>query len=97
MRHRAGRSINGWYIWRGEELSQADDFFEPLHTRHLAEWAPDVLPTRETAPRRRRPRLSPRTSGERADRPRANFCFDLEEQASDRAGPAHLVLVPSSC
>jgi hypothetical protein len=44
LRHRPARGSNGWYIWRGEELRQADDFFEPLHTRHLAQWAPDVLP-----------------------------------------------------
>lgn len=44
LRHPAGHGMNGWYVWRGEELGQADGFFEPLHARHLAEWSPDVMP-----------------------------------------------------
>jgi hypothetical protein len=34
----------GWYIWAGEELGQADDFFEPVHVAHLVELCPAVLP-----------------------------------------------------
>ena len=34
----------GWYIWAGEEFSEAPDFFVPLHASHLAEWAPLVMP-----------------------------------------------------
>jgi hypothetical protein len=34
----------GWYIWAGEEYSEAADFFVPLHGIHLAEWAPLVIP-----------------------------------------------------
>jgi len=33
----------GWYIWAGEELSNAPDFFVPLHAAHLDDWAPLVL------------------------------------------------------
>ena len=33
----------GWYIWRGE-YSESGDFFEPLHTWHLADRLPEVLP-----------------------------------------------------
>jgi hypothetical protein len=28
LRHPAGGGTNGWYIWRGEQLSHADDFFD---------------------------------------------------------------------
>lgn len=34
----------GWYIWAGEEWSDAPDFFVPLHVEHLEQWAPLVLP-----------------------------------------------------
>lgn len=44
MRHPPQGDTTGWYIWAGEELSDADDFFVPLHVGHLAEWCPMVLP-----------------------------------------------------
>ena len=44
LRHPPERGTNGWYLWRGEALSQAEDFFQSLHTEHLADWSPDVLP-----------------------------------------------------
>lgn len=34
----------GWYIWAGGEMSEAPDFFVPLHVSHLQEWCPSVLP-----------------------------------------------------
>lgn len=34
----------GWYIWAGGEMSEDPDFFVPLHTSHLQEWCPSVLP-----------------------------------------------------
>lgn len=34
----------GWFIWSGEEFSEAEDFFEPLHVSHLEERLPEVLP-----------------------------------------------------
>jgi len=33
----------GWFIWAGGEMSQAEDFFAPLHVEHLSEWCPAVL------------------------------------------------------
>lgn len=42
LRHNPGGSLSGWYIWAGEELSQAEDFFLPLHIEHLDEWCPAV-------------------------------------------------------
>jgi hypothetical protein len=32
----------GWYIWIGEELSNAPDFFLPLHVEHIKEWVPEI-------------------------------------------------------
>ena len=34
---------NGWYIWGGQEMSESPDFFQPLHTEHLATRLPQVL------------------------------------------------------
>jgi hypothetical protein len=34
----------GWYIWGGEEQSEAADFFQPLHVHHLEERCPDGIP-----------------------------------------------------
>ncbi len=43
LRHRPAHGTSGWYIWRGADLSQADDFFESLHTSHLPDWCPDAM------------------------------------------------------
>jgi hypothetical protein len=43
LRHRPEGDANGWFIWRGEELSAATDFFSPLHTRHLVDFCPEAL------------------------------------------------------
>lgn len=40
----------GWYIWGGEEWSDDEDFFVPLHAHHLEKWAPLVLPYLGLAP-----------------------------------------------
>src|SRR5690349_20893998 len=40
LRHPHGGDSSGWYIWAGEELSEAADFFQPLHVTHLEEWCP---------------------------------------------------------
>jgi hypothetical protein len=44
MRIRPEADGCGWYIWAGEELSEASDFFVPLHALHLVEWAPLAIP-----------------------------------------------------
>lgn len=44
LRHPPEGGTTGWYLWAGEQWSDAPDFFEPLHTGHLAERCPDVLP-----------------------------------------------------
>nr|WP_310732611.1 hypothetical protein [Mitsuaria sp. 7] len=40
----------GWYIWAGEDWSDDENFFVPLHAGHLEEWAPIVLPYLGLAP-----------------------------------------------
>ena len=44
LRHPAEKDTNGWYLWCGTEFSQGADFFSPLHTSHVHESCPDVLP-----------------------------------------------------
>jgi len=44
LRHRSAEGMSGWYIWAGEALSSANDFFVPLHVWHLADWCPQAIP-----------------------------------------------------
>ena len=44
LRHPAKGDTCGWYLWAGEAMSDASDFFEPLHVDHLTERCPSVLP-----------------------------------------------------
>lgn len=44
IRHLPVGETTGWYIWAGEELSQDEDFFVPLHVEHLSAWCPQVVP-----------------------------------------------------
>lgn len=44
VRFRPEGDTCGWYIWGGEEWSDAPDFYVPLHAKHLEQWAPLVLP-----------------------------------------------------
>jgi hypothetical protein len=43
LRHPPEGDTTGWYIWAGQELSQAPDFFEPVHVLHLAETCQQIL------------------------------------------------------
>jgi hypothetical protein len=42
LRHKPENGTNGWYIWCGMELSDADEFFSPLHVEHIADYLPEV-------------------------------------------------------
>lgn len=44
LRHPPEGKTTGWYVWRGEELSTEDDFFQPLHVRHLHQICPEIIP-----------------------------------------------------
>jgi len=50
LRYRPVGDTTGWYIWCGEELSQSDDFFVPLHVAHLHAWCAEALPFLGLAP-----------------------------------------------
>jgi len=43
LRHHPEGDTSGWYIWAGEQLSSAPDFFVPLHIEHLKHWCPALL------------------------------------------------------
>src|SRR5262245_41769111 len=42
LRHPLVGKTCGWYIWLGGEIPLDDDFFEPLHVKHVAECRPEV-------------------------------------------------------
>jgi hypothetical protein len=35
---------SGWYIWGGNEMSEAADFFSPVQVRYVTDYVPDILP-----------------------------------------------------
>jgi hypothetical protein len=43
LRHLPSGDTCGWYIWGGEVLGDADDFFEALHVSHLPERCAEVV------------------------------------------------------
>jgi hypothetical protein len=49
LRHPQVGDTTGSYIWAGE-LSDAPEFYEPLHVVHLREWCPGALPFLGLAP-----------------------------------------------
>ena len=42
LRHLPNGDTTGWYIYAGEELSEEEDFFVPLHVAHIKQWCPKV-------------------------------------------------------
>lgn len=44
LRHPPTSDTTGWYVWGGEELSSAEDFFQPIHVSHLEELLPAIIP-----------------------------------------------------
>ena len=44
LRHPPQRGTSGWYLWAGEEMSTAPDFFVPVHAEHLVDRCPEVVP-----------------------------------------------------
>lgn len=44
LRHPRTKTLNGWYIWSGEDFNPEEfDFFRPSHVYHLLDNAPFVL------------------------------------------------------
>lgn len=50
LRHPRQGDTCGWYIWGGENLSEASDFFQPLHVQHLEAKCPVIIPFLGLAP-----------------------------------------------
>ncbi len=50
LRHAPETGTSGWYIWGGEHLSKAPDFFQALHVCHLAAHCPQIIPYIGLAP-----------------------------------------------
>ena len=44
LRHKPEGDTTGWYVWGGQELSSADDFFQPVHVEHLDKILPAIIP-----------------------------------------------------
>jgi hypothetical protein len=44
LRHPPQSDASGWYVWCGEEFSAAADFFTPVHTKHLYNEFPQIMP-----------------------------------------------------
>ncbi len=45
LRHPRTETLNGWYIWSGEDFNPDDiNFFQPSHAYHLLENASFVIP-----------------------------------------------------
>jgi hypothetical protein len=43
LRHPPEGDTCGWYLWAGETLSDAADFFKPLHVSHLVDRSPSIM------------------------------------------------------
>ena len=43
LRHQPEKGTSGWYIWCGEEFSDDENFFSPLHIEHIREHLPEVI------------------------------------------------------
>jgi hypothetical protein len=41
LRHPLEGQTNGWYLWSGDYKTD-EDFFKPVHVKHLVEQCPDV-------------------------------------------------------
>ena len=50
LRHPPKGQTCGWYLWAGNELSDAKDFFDVWHFRHLVDRRPDVAKYMGLAP-----------------------------------------------
>ena len=50
LRHPPEQGSCGWYIWGGDELSQAADFFSPVHVKHVSDYIATVIPYLDLPP-----------------------------------------------
>jgi len=50
QRHPPGEGTSGWYIWGGNERSEAANFFSPIHVQELGDYLPNILPYLDLPP-----------------------------------------------
>ena len=50
LRHPVEGTNCVWFLWGGQDLSDASDFFEPCHVSHVAERLPLLMPYLGLAP-----------------------------------------------
>jgi hypothetical protein len=43
LRHPVRDQTSGWYVWCGDEFSEAPDFFDPVHAKHVYEDYPNLV------------------------------------------------------
>ena len=43
LRHNSENGTSGWYIWCGEEYSDDEHFYSPLHVEHIEKHLPEIL------------------------------------------------------
>jgi hypothetical protein len=50
LRHPVEGETCGWYVWAGEALFDAPDFFQPMHIEHVSSRCHEILPYLGLAP-----------------------------------------------
>jgi hypothetical protein len=43
LRHPTTGDTTDWYIWAGEQFSEDENFFTPLHVSHLVDWSLQII------------------------------------------------------
>jgi hypothetical protein len=43
LRHPPEGDACGWYVWCGEDFSEAENFFDPYHAQHIYENQPELI------------------------------------------------------
>ncbi len=50
LRHKSTDDMSGWFIWAGESMSDAEDFFKPSHVGHVLDIIPELTELLGLAP-----------------------------------------------
>jgi len=44
LRYLPEQGGSGWYVWGGDAMSEAADFFSPIQVRYVTDYVRDILP-----------------------------------------------------
>ncbi|MEJ2297130.1 MAG: hypothetical protein P8X94_01230 [Woeseiaceae bacterium] len=44
LRYLPAEGGSGWYVWGGDEMSEAADFFTPIQVRYVTDYVPNIRP-----------------------------------------------------